>query len=179
MAEVEADAHVVEVRCPNEFHQFVRSRKLVGNVLQQNTHAQRLGECTQVFNRSHGGFEFAFIKIFATCPKVLDQEAKRYLFGDFERALDFVHRLDAAGAVGGSYVDGQRAGASEFVVSIERGVHRVQRNTAGLEPVRDLAHVLLAVGIVQVLASREDFDCLRTASSQAIQNAGMEPLLDI
>ena len=110
---------------------------------------------------------------------MLHQEAKRNLLGDFEGALDFVHGLDAAGAVGGGNVHRRRAGASPFVVGVQRRVHRVQRDAAGPEPVGDLADVLLAVGVVEMLAGGENLDRLRAAAHQAVQQAGMQALFDV
>src|SRR5690348_11532733 len=39
--------------------------------------------------------------------------------------------------------------------------------------------MLLAVGVVQMLASRKDLDCLRAAAHQAVQQTGMQPLLHV
>jgi hypothetical protein len=58
-------------------------------------------------------------------------------------------------------------------------VHRIQGDTAGAEPLRNLAHVLLAVGVVKMLARSEDFDGLRAAAYKAVKQSGMQPLLHV
>src|ERR1700676_4332200 len=50
MAEIETYAYVVEVRNLDKLHQLVRYRELVGNILQQDAHSQRLGERAQVLD---------------------------------------------------------------------------------------------------------------------------------
>ena len=55
----------------------------------------------------------------------------------------------------------------------------MKRDAAGTEPVGNFAHMLLAVGIVDVLARSKDLDRLRAAAHQPIQQAGMQPLFDV
>jgi hypothetical protein len=141
--------------------------------------AERLGEGAQVLDRSHGGFEFLFVKGVVGIADVLDEKAERNVFGNFERAFDLVHGVDAAGAVGGGDVDGRRAGASPLVIGVQRRVHGIQRNAGGLEPVGNFADVLLAIGVVEMLAGGEDFDRLRSRLDEFVEQARMEPFLHI
>src|SRR5580704_4218484 len=79
MADIETYAQVVEVRDLYKLHQFVWRAQFIGNIFQQDTHAQRLSESAQVFNRSHCRFELAVVKRLAAGSQVLHQEAKRNL----------------------------------------------------------------------------------------------------
>ena len=100
MAKIETHANIVEVRALDQFHQPVRSGKFVGNIFQQDAHAERLGKRPQVFDRGHGRFKLLLVKAFIRSSEMLHQKTKWNLLGDFEGALDFVHGLDAGGTVG-------------------------------------------------------------------------------
>ena len=136
VAEIEADSDIVEVRAADQFHQAFRSGKLVGNVLQQDANPSGLAKARRCSIEVMAASNFFSLKLSFGGAQMLDQEAKRNLLGDFQRALDFVHGFDAAGAVGRCDVDGRRAGASPLVVGVQRRVHRVQRNAAGRETSR-------------------------------------------
>ena len=82
----------------------------------------------------------------------------------FGGAFDFVHRLNSGRAISGCDVDRRRAAASPFVIGIERRMDRMQWNSAGAKPVRDFTEVLLAVGIVEMLAGSEDLYRLSSAA---------------
>ena len=45
----------------------------------------------------------------------------------------------------------------------------MQRNAAGAEPIRNFTDMLPAVGVVNMLPRREDFDGLRAAANQPVQ----------
>ncbi len=177
MAEVEAHADIIEVRSRESIPPAFREWKVrwecspAGSVTPSGLAKAR--RCsTEVMAASN----FCSSKSSFARAHVLHQKTERNLFGDFERALDLIHGLDAAGAVGGRDVDGRSTGASPFVIGIERRVDRIQRNPACSKPVRDFPHVLLAVGIVEMLPRRKNLDRLRTAASQPVQHAGMQPL---
>ena len=110
---------------------------------------------------------------------MLHEKAKGNLLGDFKGALDFVHGIDAAGTIGRGDVDRRRTGAPPVVVGIQRGVHRVQGNAGGAEPVGNFTDMLLAVGVVEVLAGGEDFDGLGSRLDQFVEQARMEAFFDI
>src|SRR6266513_1049833 len=100
---------------------------------------------------------------------MLDQKTKRDLFGDFQRSLDLIHGRDALSPVGGSYVHRRSAGSSHFVIGEHGRVNGMQRNAAGAEPIRNFTDMLPAVGVVNMLPRREDFDGLRAAANQPVQ----------
>ena len=58
-------------------------------------------------------------------------------------------------------------------------MHRMQRNAAGSEPVGNFAHMLLAVGVIQMLARAKNLDGLRAAAHQFVQQARMQPLFHV
>src|SRR5450432_2932187 len=124
----------------------------------------------------HGGFEFVFVERFVAHADVLNQKAKWNVFGEFDGAFDFVHGFDAASAVDGRDVQRWSAGASPLVIGVERRVDRVERHAAGTEPIGDFLHMLFAIGVVKMLAGGENFDRLRAAAYQAVQQAGMQSL---
>src|SRR5262249_40953965 len=157
-------------------HQPLRRTQIVGDVLQQKADSEWLGEGAQMFDRGHGGLELALIEIFVGNADVLNQKTKGNLLCDLERALDFVHGLNTLGRIGGRDVHWRTSRAAPLVVGIERRVNRVQRNTARLEPISDLPDVLLAVGVVQMLAGSKDLNRLGSAFYQIIKQTGMQPL---
>ncbi len=61
------------------------------------------------------------------------------------------------------------AGASPFVVGVKGRVQRIERDAAGAKPIRNFFYMLLAVGVIQVLAGGKNFDRLRAAAHQTIQ----------
>src|ERR1041385_9085619 len=86
-----------------------------------------------MLNRRHGRLEFALVKCFVRPSEMLHQEAKRNLLGNFERTLDFVHCLDPSRTVGRGDIDRRRTGSAKFIIGEQGRMHRVQRNSAGLE----------------------------------------------
>ena len=55
----------------------------------------------------------------------------------------------------------------------------MKRDAAGTEPVGNFAYMLLAVGIVDVLASSKNFNRLRSAAHQSVEQPWMQPLFDV
>src|SRR5438552_17570450 len=94
MAKVKTDAHVIEMGSVDKFDQLVGSAQLVGNILQQDTYAQGLGEGSQVLDGSHRCLKLAIIERFAAGAQVLDQKTERDLFRDFQGSLDLVHSVN-------------------------------------------------------------------------------------
>ena len=162
VAAIEADSDIVEVHGMDELDEAIGRREFVGNVFEQHPHPERLGEGAQMLDGGHCRFELLIVKSLVWVADVLHEKAIRNIFGDFKRALDLIHGLDAFGAVGRGNVDGGRTGAAPFVVGVQGRVHGVERNSGGFKPVGDFADVLLAVGVIEVLASGEDFDGLRS-----------------
>ena len=168
MPEVEAHADIVKVCAFDHFHQAVGGGKFVGDIFQQNAHAQRLGKRAQVFNRSHSRLELLVAETFIRRSQMLHQKAERNLLGNFESALDFIHRLDSRSAIDGCHIHRWRACAAPLVVREKWRVNRVEWNPAALEPLRNFLDVRLAVGIIDVLARRKNLDRLYPAASQPV-----------
>jgi len=66
-----------------------------------------------------------------------------------------IHRLHQRRAIRGSQVDRRRSRAPPLIVGIKRRVYGVQRHSAAAKPLRNLLHMSLAVGIVEVLPRRK------------------------
>ena len=163
----------------DELDEALGSGKFVGNIFHEHSYAERLGEGAQMLDAGHGGFEFLFVEGFVGIADVLDEKAERDVLGDFEGAFDFVHGIDASGAVGGGDVDGRRTGASPLVVGVQRRVDGIEWNAGGAEPVGNFADMLLAIGVIEVLAGGEDFDRLGSPLDQLVKQARMESFLYI
>src|SRR5580698_3433665 len=97
---IEADSDVVKVHGLDEFDEAVRGRKFVGNIFDEHSYSERLGEGAEVLDGSHGGFELFFVEGVVGIADVLHEKAKWNVLGDFEGAFDLVHGINAAGAVG-------------------------------------------------------------------------------
>ncbi len=160
----------------NQLHELVGSGKVVGNILQQNTHAERLGKRPQMLDRRHRSFEFLFTETLVRRSKVLNQKPERNLLCDFKSTFDLVHGFDTAGSIRRCNIDRRRPGTTPFVVSIERRMNGVQRNSAAPEPVGNFLHMGLAVGVVEVLACGKNLDRLNTRARNPVENARMKPL---
>ena len=85
--------------------------------------------------------------------------------------------VDPVRAIRGRHVDRRGSGAAPFIVGKQGRMHRVQRDAAAPEPFGDFLDVGLAVGIIEVLAGRENLDCLHAAARQTVEDAGMQALL--
>src|SRR5208337_4784185 len=114
----------------------------------------------------HGRFEFLFVESVVGIADVLHQKAEWNVLGGFQGAFDLVHGIDAVRPVGRGDIDGRRTSASPLVVGVQRSVHRVEWNASGAEPVGNFADMLLAIGVVKVLAGGKDFNRLRSCLDQ-------------
>ena len=173
VSKIETHAHVVEARSMNEFHELVGRGKFVGNIFEEEPNAKRLGKGSQMLNGSHRRLDLPLIERLAAGTQVLYQESKGNLLGDLKSTLDFIHRLNTACSVSGRDIDRGSPRASPLVIRVHGRMHRIERHATGPEPICDLAHMLLAVGIVEMRPRREDFNRLCTAAHQAVQQARM------
>src|SRR5690242_18171343 len=82
-------------------------------------------------------------------------------------------------AISGGDIYRGSPGAAKLIVGEHRRVHGIQRHAAGTEPIGNLTHVLFAVGIVEMLACRKNFNRPSAAAHQAVQQARMETLFEI
>src|SRR6185369_3241469 len=179
MAEVEADANIAEMRTLDQFYEFVRRREVIRNVFKQNVDTERLSERPQVFDGRHGCFKLMLIEGVVAYPQMLNEKAKRNLLGNFECALDLIHCLDASRSIRGSNIQRRSPGATEFIVGKHRGMNRMKRDGRGTEPVSNFAYMLLAVRVIDVLASSADFNRLRSGAHQSVEQPWMETLFDV
>src|SRR5450432_4451978 len=127
----------------------------------------------------HSILEFLLVESVIGIADMLHQKTKRDLFGDFNGALDLVHGVDASSPISGGDVDRRAAGASPIVIGVQGGVDRVQGNASGFEPVGNFADVLLAVGVVEMLARGKNLNQLGSRLDQLIEQARMEPFFYI
>ena len=176
VAGIEAESDVVKVRRVHQFIEPLGRGDLIGDILQQQGNAQRLGEGAQMLHRSHGGIEFARIETFLGVAQVLHQETEGKRFRHFQRPLDFVHGLDLALAVGLDHVDGSHGAAPLLLVEHGR-MHGMKFDAAGLEPIGDLFDVR-AILIIKMSAGAKNLDGFNAGASQAVQHAGMQALAD-
>ena len=109
-------------------------------------------------------------------PKMNHEIAKGNLVGRFQRALDLIHGVDAAGLVGVQHIDAGTAGAAHFAVSIQRGVHGKRLQRVRPEPPGQLCY-LFAAGVVEVLARGEDLHRLRAGAIRELKQARMQTMV--
>ena len=105
MSEIEADADIVEVRAG------MSSTRRSGVESSLGMFSSRMRTPSGLANARRCSMEVMAASNFFSSKlslglQVLHQKAKRNLLGNFERALDLVHGVDAAGAVGGGDVEG-------------------------------------------------------------------------
>ena len=176
VAEVEADADLVQVAGFEDFHQMLGGGGFAEQVLHQQTHAQRAGECAEVLESGEGVLDGARRPLIVALAEMDDEVAEGELLGGFQGALDLVHGRDAAALLRVQQVDGGRAGAAHLAVGIERGVHR--KGVSGLERNHAASSVdLLAAGVVEVLARGKDLDRLRAGSVGELQQPRVQALI--
>src|SRR5579863_2422462 len=99
MAEIEADADVVEVRRLDHLDQFVGSGQFVRYVLQKESHAQRFRKGAQMLDGGHRRFKLFLAETLVGRAEVLNQKAERNLLRNLESTLDLVHGFDPGCAV--------------------------------------------------------------------------------
>ena len=131
-----------------------------------------------MFNAGHGGFVLLFVEIFAGNADMLDEKAKRNLLCHLDCPLDLIHGLYALGPIAGRDIDRRPTCAAGLVVSVLGRVEGKQLRSAVAEPVADLTHMLLAVGVVEVVPRGMNFDGLRAASHKLVQQARVQPLFN-
>lgn len=176
MAYVEADTDAGEMAESEYLHQVFGSRRLIEDVLSEQTHAQRLGEGVEMFESSQGVFLGARGPGVHALAEMDDEVFEVEVLSGFESPLDFVHSVDAARLFRMEHVDRVGAGAAHFPVGIERRVHRPWLEGVGSEPHSEFVDVL-AAGVVKVLAGGEDFDSFSAAAGGQLQQPGMQALL--
>src|SRR6476660_9651680 len=105
MANVEAHPNIFHMADADEFHQLVRHGELIRNIFQQNAHAQWFGEGAKMLDGGHSCVKLVVVESFIWQTDVLHEKAEWNLLCNFQGTLDFIHGLDAAGAVSRSNID--------------------------------------------------------------------------
>ena len=180
MAEVEADAYVVEVAYADDLEQVLGSGDLVLEVFEEDADAERVGEGFEVLDGGEGIFEGACVPKLVLVAEVEDDGLNGELFGGLESALDFVHGVDAAGFFGvdevevGGYVPGPLGVGAVAGVDglVERGGDFVEA-----EPGGDVADGG-AVSVVEVVAGGEELDGMGSAAVKGVEQARVQALLE-
>jgi hypothetical protein len=87
-------------------------------VFHQQTHAQRTGKGAQVLKGGKGVLDGARRPLVVPLAQMHHEVAEGDVLGGFEGALDFVHRLDAAGLFRMQKVEGGRAGTAQLAAGV-------------------------------------------------------------
>ena len=102
-----------------------------------------------------------------------NEEPERNLLGDFQRALDLIHRINAPRLLRMNHIHRRRSAASHFKVGKHRRMHRKRLNRVRLEPVGDFADMRTA-GVIKVLARSKKLNTLRPGLGENIEKTGMQ-----
>src|SRR5271156_1295405 len=135
---VQAYADVLEVSGTKNFEDICRSSDLVLKVFDQQPHAQRAGEGAQMLKRGHRKLKRSRTPGVLSIAQVDDEKSKGDLFGRFERALDFVHGVDAPALLRMDDVHAGCATPSHFEIRVKRRVQRKCRRWIRPEPVSEI-----------------------------------------
>ncbi len=126
-----------------------------------NLHAERLGKCPQMLDGAQRAFELMVIEVLSRDPHVHHQEAKGHRFGNFDGALDLVHRYNSLFAISSGNVERRRIGTAPLSRGKDRRMHRLQLNSiARAEPGGNLAN-LIGVAVIEMAARWQRFRCPR------------------
>ena len=176
MAHIEGKPDIREVAHLHDLHQVLGRSDLVGQVLQQQLHAQRAGEGFQVFNCGQRVIQRARIPRIVLQAQVNCATGKWDQLSGFERALDLVHGLDARGLVAADEVERRRGVASPVgLVTVERHMQRGSHRMRS-EPVGELAHCV-SVGVVKVMPRCEDLNRRGAPGGECVQQRRSQPVL--
>ncbi len=192
MADVEADTDRVEVAGLEDGEQVFRRGDLVLQILQQQAHAERGGEGFEVLDGSERALKGGLVPGGVLEAEVQDDGGEGDLLGRLDGALDLVHGGDSVGLLGGDQVEiGRdvarplgRVRAAEVAPTLRDidGLMQHGAHIVGAEPGGELAHGG-RIGVVEVVARGEDFDChgtagLRAGGGEGVQQAGVQAVLE-
>ena len=116
VTEIEADADIVKVAHFENDDQMLGSGGLAEQIFDQQADAERAGKGAQVLERGERKLDGARRPGIVALAEMDDEIAQRDVLGGFERALDLVHGVDAAGLVGVQHIHPRRAGAAHLAV---------------------------------------------------------------
>jgi hypothetical protein len=175
VAEVKANVDLVKVGHIQDVHEVLGGGGIAGEILDEDAHAEGLGEDAEVLERGGCVFERAHGEAVEIFAEVDDEFFDGDVFGGFEGALDLVHGIDAARFFRMDEVDGRCPGAAHFAVGPERRVHRPGLERIGGEPGSEFGDVL-AAGVVEVLPCCEKFYALSAGAGGGFEDSGVQPL---
>ena len=180
VTDVEADANAVEVAGAEDLEDVFGRGDVVLEIFDEDADAEGVSEGLKVFDGGEGVFECAGVPGIVLLAKVKNAGVDGDLFSRFEGALDLVHRSDAVGFFGVDEVDvrGDVAGplAAAPVGKVD-GLMECGGYAGRAEPGGDVADGG-AVGVVEVVAGGEQFDCGRTGFVEGVEQARMQTLLE-
>jgi hypothetical protein len=123
VAEVEADAHIVQMPELEDEQKVLGGGGLAEQILHQKAHAEGAGEGAQVLERGLGVLDCARRPAVVALAQMHDEMTERNVLGGFEGALDLVHGVDAAGFFRMQNVDGRGAGAAHLAIGEQGRMH--------------------------------------------------------
>ena len=118
VTDVEAEAHIVQMRFLDELRERSRRAKFIGSILQCDGDAALFREDCQMLERVERRVELARVGGLPAGGEMQRKVAEGNFLGNVERALHFVHRFDAPDALRIGDGDGDAAGSSSRRVAI-------------------------------------------------------------
>ncbi len=179
VAEVEADAYVVEVAYTDDLEEVLGSGDLVLEVFEEDADTEGMGEGFEVLDGGEGVLKGAGVPEVVLVAEVEDDGLDGELLGGFEGALDLVHGVDAVGLFGVDEVEIGCYVAGPLSVGAVAGVDRLVKgggDFVGAEPGGDVADSG-AVGVVEVVAGGEELDGFGSAVVKGVEQARVQALL--
>jgi hypothetical protein len=179
VAEVEADAYVVEVAYADDLEEMLGGSDFVLEIFEEDADAEGMREGFEMLDGGEGVLEGAGVPEVVLVAEVEDDGLDGELLGGLESALDLVHGVDAAGLFGideveiGSYVAGP---LSVGTVAGVDGLMKSGGDFVGAEPGGDVADGG-TVGVVEVVAGGEELDGFGSAVVKGVEQARVQALL--
>ena len=105
VAEVKANTDAVEVAHFQNHYQVLRSRRLTQQILNKKAHAERAARMRPGAQTPRVLFRSCVVTTVFPLAQMDDNIAKRNIFGGLDRALDLIHRVNAARLLRMQHVD--------------------------------------------------------------------------
>ena len=134
-----------------------RRAKFARGIFQRDSDAARLRENGEKLERREGGVQLARVERIAAVAHVLHEIAEGNALGDFEGALHFVHRIEAANALGVRNRDGGAAVAALGEIALGGRMKRMQFDAVAGKAIGKFANGLRRA-INEMRGRAEDLD---------------------